>query len=187
MFIYSGLKVWSVRQASELSEVGRCKNITKHYDEKWYSTVSKWNYGGIVGEKKYQDGLYASEIYATDILITNIFKRYFFLTTHLTMCICVSRVLVQHLLLRQLPSRLLVLVIYSQHSFLHLAWTFFFIDEKVTSSKLGLGAVPGVWSPKICATPDSGKVHVGLVHTQIGGSQTDKLDSLGQLLDALLV
>lgn len=115
------------------------------------------------------------------------FQKIFFLTTHLTMCICISRVLVQHLLLRQLPSRLLVLVIYSQHSFLHLAWTFFFIDEKVTSSKLGLGAVPGVWSPQICATPDSGKVHVGLVHTQIGGSQTGKLDSLGQLLDASLV
>lgn len=78
MFIYSGLKVWSVRQASELSEVGDARTYTKRYDEKWHSTVSKWNYGGIVGEKKYQDGLYASEIYATDILIRNIFKRFVF-------------------------------------------------------------------------------------------------------------
>lgn len=166
----------------------QCKKITKHYDEKWYNTVSKWNYGGIVGGKKYQDGLYASEIYATDILITNLFKFFFFfLTTHFKMCACISMILIQHSLIHQLPSGVLVLVVSSQHGFLHLAWTFFFLEKKVTSSKLGLGAVPGVWSPQICATPNSGKVHVGLAHTQIGESQTDKLDSLGQLLDALLV
>lgn len=35
-------------------------------------TAWKWNYGGILGEKKYQTGLCASEICATVIPIANV-------------------------------------------------------------------------------------------------------------------